>query len=100
VGALLERLSAATGAAVAAVVLCGCSSNGTSAGARIFERSCAHCHTLTGHDTYADGGDLALGSLTTAQIASFTRVMPVQPPLSTGQTAQVARYIKEAERTN
>jgi mono/diheme cytochrome c family protein len=98
VGALVERLSATAGAAIAAVALCSCGGTAKSAGERIFDQSCAHCHTLTGHDTTADGGDLALGKLTVADIASFTRVMPVRPPLTAAQTNQVSRYIEATTR--
>ena len=74
----------------------GCGGTGSSAGRQIFDRSCAHCHTLTGHDTSIDGGDLALGKLTTAEIASFTRVMPLRARLTAAQTTAVARYVKSA----
>jgi mono/diheme cytochrome c family protein len=59
----------------------------------IFERSCASCHTLTGHDTSAAGGDLRATRLTAADVASFARVMPVHPPLSAADARAVGRYV-------
>jgi mono/diheme cytochrome c family protein len=98
VGPLVWRsLTRVAGAATAAITLCSCGGTATGAGRAIFDRACAHCHTLTGHDTTANGGDLALGSLTPAEIASFTRVMPVRPALTTAETGLVARYIARAE---
>ena len=96
-GPLLERLTGAACATTAAFVLCGCGATTANRGRAIFYRSCAQCHTLTGHDTTADGGDLAIGSLTAAQIASFTRVMPVRPRLTRDEIALVARYVAHRE---
>ena len=96
-GPLLERLTRTAGAATAALVLCSCGANTKSPGKAIFDRACARCHTLTGHDTKADGGDLAIGSLTAAQIASFARVMPVRPRLTGAELGLVARYVAHAE---
>jgi mono/diheme cytochrome c family protein len=81
-------------AAAALLALAGCGS-GTpvSRGHAIFTRQCASCHTVTGHDTRADGGDLAIAHLTVADIASFARVMPLRRPLSRADTFAVARYV-------
>jgi mono/diheme cytochrome c family protein len=81
----------------AVLAACGCGSTATSS-SRIFDRSCGHCHTLTGHDTNATGGDLGLGTLTVAQIASFTRVMPTHPALTATQIDVVARYVAQGEQ--
>ena len=97
-GPLLERLTRAAGASTAALVLCSCGASTASPGKKIFDRACAHCHTLTGHDTKADGGDLAIGSLTAEQVASFTRVMPVRQPLTSAEIGLVARYVAQSER--
>lgn len=76
------------------LALAGCG-GGTpvSRGHAIFTQECAACHTLTGHDTHADGGDLAIAHLSVADIASFTRVMPLRRPLSREDALAVARYV-------
>jgi cytochrome c2 len=85
------RLLAAAGAAV---LLAGCSGGHSSArGRTVFERSCARCHTLAGRDTNAPGGDLRVGRLSAADVASFARVMPVEPPLSVADAESVGRYV-------
>lgn len=77
-----------------AVLLAGCSGAPSSARGRVvFQRSCSGCHTLTGHDTNAPGGDLRVGHLTATEVASFVRVMPVRPPLDAADTRAVARYV-------
>ena len=78
---------------VCALLLAGCGGRSTAHGRAVFERSCAQCHTLTGHDTNVPGGDLRVGRLTTAEIASFVRVMPIRPPLDARDTQAVARYV-------
>ncbi len=81
-------------AAAAAAILAGCSGSRPSAGGRaVFERSCSGCHTITGHDTKAPGGDLRVAHLTAFQVASFARVMPVRPPLDRAETQAVARFV-------
>jgi mono/diheme cytochrome c family protein len=57
----------------------------------VFARSCSGCHTLTGHDTPARGGDLALARLSAHDVAGFVRVMPVR--LSGGDVDAVAAYV-------
>ena len=56
------------------------------------------CHTLTGHDTRADGGDLAIAHMRVSDIASFARVMPVKQPLSEADALAVARYVRLHQR--
>jgi len=68
------------------------------AGARIFKSACAGCHTLTGHDTHSDGGDLGLLPGTIAEVESFARIMPVHPRLTPTNVAIVATYIVGVER--
>jgi mono/diheme cytochrome c family protein len=82
-------------AVAAAAALCaGCSGgHSTAHGRAVFERSCARCHTLSGHDTRAPGGDLRAGRMTSADVASFARVMPVHPPLSDADARAVGRYV-------
>ncbi|MGZ4333237.1 MAG: c-type cytochrome [Gaiellaceae bacterium] len=80
-------------AVAAATLLTGCGGHSTSAGRAIFRSSCARCHTLTGHDTNATGGDLRVGRLSAADVASFVRVMPIEPPLDRADTRAVARYV-------
>jgi len=102
--------AARRGASVAAlaVLLSGCGGSrhaspsparlADSAGARIFESACAVCHTLTGHDTRSDGGDLGLLHGTVAEVEGFVRIMPVHPRLTPTNVAIVATYIVGVER--
>jgi mono/diheme cytochrome c family protein len=79
-------------------LLAGCGHDRNAAGRAIFRHSCAGCHTLTGHDTNADGGDLAIGNYGAADVASFARVMPVRPKLTGAQVQAVARYVESRGR--
>jgi len=89
-------------AAVAAIalLLCGCGGHrqATAAllqrGRTVFTAACASCHTLTGHDSRARGGDLAIATLRAADIASFVRVMPVH--LSRADVTAVSAYVHAA----
>jgi mono/diheme cytochrome c family protein len=63
----------------------------TDRGRALFNRACSGCHTLTGHDSRAPGGDLAIAELSVADIDSFVRVMPVH--LSSAQVDAVAAYV-------
>ena len=81
-------------AALTALLLAGCAGGHHAArGDAIFEHSCAGCHTLTGHDTSAPGGDLRTAHLGPADVASFARSMPVRPPLSAADARAVGRYV-------
>jgi mono/diheme cytochrome c family protein len=81
-------------AAAAAALLAGCSGgHSTARGRHVFVRSCAGCHTLTGHDTGASGGDLRATRLSAADVTSFARVMPIRPPLSAADARAVGRYV-------
>ena len=76
------------------LALAGCGGTSqTSRGHGIFEAQCSSCHTLTGHDTHVDGGDLAIAHLRVADIASFARVMPLKQPLSEADALAVAQYV-------
>lgn len=61
-------------------------------GRSIFATACAGCHTLTGHDSRAPGGDLAMAMLSARDIAGFVRVMPVH--LSRADVDAVAAYVR------
>ena len=99
-------LGSAVAVALAALVAGGCGGAGQSrttgtaavGAAAIFAHSCGGCHTLTGHDTGADGGDLAIGHLSVADIVSFTEVMPNRPRLSRADAVSVAEYVRAVAR--
>ena len=102
---MLRATSCAIAVALAALVAGGCggagagqsrTTTGTAAvgAAAIFAHSCGGCHTLTGHDTGADGGDLAIDHLSVADIVSFTEVMPNRPRLSRADALSVAEYVR------
>ena len=78
----------------AVAVVAGCSSGRpASPGRAVFAQFCAQCHTVTGHDTNASGGDLRIARLSVASAASFTRMMPIHPRLDRQQTQAVARFV-------
>jgi mono/diheme cytochrome c family protein len=73
---------------------CGSAHDTTRAdGRRIFASQCAGCHTLTGHEQGAVGGDLVLAHLQEKDVTSFARVMPTKQPLTPAAAQAVARYI-------
>ena len=74
------------------LALAGCGGTAPD-GKNVFARACAGCHTLTGHDTKAPGGDLAMQVLSVADIESFVRVMPVH--LTPNDADAVAAYVHE-----
>ena len=79
---------------------CGCGGDGRAASSRlqrgrnVFAATCTGCQTLTGRDSRAPGGDLAIANLSARDIASFVRVMPVH--LSSDQVNAVAAYVHAA----
>ena len=77
-----------------ALVATGCGGSHLS-GRAIYVHRCAQCHTLTGHDTGASGGDLVHPSLDLKTLESFTAAMPVRPKLSRGDVEAVARYVQQ-----
>jgi mono/diheme cytochrome c family protein len=100
-------MQSATAALLAATVgaaafLSGCHARGHATpdvggrGGRIYTPSCSNCHTLTGHDTHAPGGDLLETDLGVADLESFARTMPIRPPLSAADAYAVAEYIHDA----
>jgi len=88
------------GVAALILLLCGCGGHRQAhaallqRGKRVFAAACAGCHTLTGHDTHAPGGDLAIAKLSAHDIASFVDVMPVR--LSPADVGAVAAYVQAA----
>src|SRR3954468_18880853 len=82
-------------AAVGALVLRSRDPNG----AAVFAASCSGCHSLDGRSGGSlPGGDLSGYRLTVDEIASFARVMPVHPRLSTAEIRAVSRYVASRER--
>jgi mono/diheme cytochrome c family protein len=79
------------------LLLCGCSGHRHAhatllkRGRTVFVAACAGCHTLTGRDSRAPGGDLAVANLSARDIESFVRVMPVH--LSVAEADAVAAYV-------
>ena len=65
-------------------------------GRRLFAGACGACHTLTGHDTHADGGDLGLLHMTQAQMLSFALIMP-NPKMSSDKLRIIVRYVVTVE---
>jgi mono/diheme cytochrome c family protein len=90
-------LAAAVGASA---VLSGCHAHGHAtsgdSGRLIYTQSCSNCHTLTGHDTHAPGGDLLEADLGVADLESFARTMPTRPPLTAADAHAVSEYIHAA----
>ena len=78
--------------AAVALTLTGCGHSVS--GKRVFASQCEGCHTLTGHDTQARGGDLAIARLSTRDLLGFVRVMPVR--LSSADADAVAAYVHAA----
>ena len=83
--------------AVLAVTLIGC--DGRPLGKHVFQSRCSACHTLTGHDTSIDGGDLAIGRMSVAGVESFARIMPVRPRLTSAELHAVAAYVVDRRET-
>jgi mono/diheme cytochrome c family protein len=77
---------------------CGASRHGADAkvlrrGQMVFSGSCAGCHTLTGREHGAEGGDLKIRGFTVGDFASFARIMPARPRLSEADVQAVAEYL-------
>lgn len=68
-------------------------------GQRLFAGACGGCHTIVGRNTRSSGGDLGGEHLSVPDLESFTRVMPVRPPLTSAQVRAVAAYVSERQRT-
>ena len=85
-------------AAIAAVLLAGCGSSSDeparlAQGHEIYASQCSGCHTLTGREHGASGGDLVLAHLHEKDLVSFARVMPTKRPLSAEDARAVASYV-------
>ena len=79
------------------LLLCGCGGqtpheSTLERGKAVFVAACSSCHTLTGHDSRAPGGDLAIGRFTVPDIESFVRIMPVH--ISPADVQAVAVYVR------
>jgi mono/diheme cytochrome c family protein len=70
----------------------------SAAGRKIFASQCSGCHTLSGREQGAVGGDLVLAHLRVKDLASFARVMPTKPRLSSAAANAVALYIASVAR--
>ena len=79
---------------VAAALLSGCGASHPN-GSAVFSSACSRCHTLTGHDTGAPGGDLAVRRMRRSDLESFARVMPVS--LTPAQLRAVAGYVESSQ---
>lgn len=98
------RALAATGTVVA-VLLAGCGGTNVAPrserlvrGQKLFASQCSGCHTVSGREHGAVGGDLVLTHLDRQDLASFARVMPTTRRLSPLDAAAVASYIASRER--
>ena len=66
-------------------------------GAKVFREECSGCHSLTGREHGAMGGDLAIPTLAAADIASFALQMPTPRALSHKKARAVAEYVHRKE---
>jgi mono/diheme cytochrome c family protein len=94
-------------ALLAAASIAGCGGGGSkreappsaAEGAHVFASSCSGCHTLEPTPGQAPpGGPLAGYRMTTQQLQSFVRNMPVQRPLTERQLQDVVAYVARAQR--
>lgn len=103
--------TAAAALVIAATALAACGATGhrtargfgatttpLAGGPRVFAAACSSCHTLTGRSgRVTQGGDLAGFRLSERVMTSFTRIMPVSPPLSRAQIRAVSAYVVAVE---
>jgi mono/diheme cytochrome c family protein len=93
----VRTLAAAAVVVLVAVGGGGCGGKGRAAAVRrghaVFVAACAGCHSLTGRERGAVGGDLAVAQLDVDDLAGFARVMPARIPLSQADAVAVARYV-------
>ena len=69
-----------------------------SSGQEIFAHDCQACHSLIGNESLRkQGGDLLGIRLTSAQLLSFTRVMPT-PRLTAKQLQAVVDYVLRTQQ--
>src|SRR4051794_38787641 len=91
--------------ALAMVLLAGCGGGrrpaapSLSEGARVFASSCTGCHTLNPVRSRRalPGGPLAGYRMTTAQLDSFVRTMPVPRPLTDRERRAVVAFVAHAQ---
>lgn len=103
----MRTTKAALAAALAAGSIAGCGGGGggsttapsAAEGAHVFAASCTGCHTLYPTRGQAPpGGPLAGYKMTTAQLESFIRNMPVPRPLSDRELKAVVAFVAQAQR--
>ena len=103
----MRIVTAALTAALAAAPAAGCGGGGdkrpapsVAEGARVFASSCTGCHTLYPTRGQAPaGGPLAGYRMTTSQLESFVRNMPVPRPLTDRELKAVVAFVAQAQRT-
>jgi mono/diheme cytochrome c family protein len=104
----MRTTSTAVAAALVAALVAGCGGGGGKAsppsaaeGARVFAASCTGCHTLYPIRGQARaGGPLAGYKMTTSQLESFVRNMPVPRPLSDRELKAVVAFVAQAQRAH
>src|SRR3982751_5806433 len=71
-------------------------------GARVFATSCTGCHSLdpVRGGRALPGGPLSGYRMTTAQLDSFVRTMPVPRPLSERERRAVVAFVAHAQRAH
>ncbi len=86
-------------AAAALLAGCGGSAHSSNDGAAIFASACSSCHTLAPNPHPSPvGGTLSGYGFTEAQVASFTRVMPLRKRLTPRQIAAVSRFVVRSQQ--
>jgi mono/diheme cytochrome c family protein len=83
--------------ALVALALVPTACSHASDGAKVFRAECGGCHSLTGREHGAMGGDLAIPTLSVADIESFALQMPTPRPLSHEEARAVAAYVHRKE---
>ena len=105
----MRSTKAALAAALGAATIAGCGGGGggeaaapsAAEGARVFAASCTGCHTLYPTRGQAPaGGPLAGYRMTTSQLESFVRNMPVPRPLSDRELKAVVAFVAQAQRAH
>jgi mono/diheme cytochrome c family protein len=103
----MRTTKTAAAAVLVAASIAGCGGGGgqqpapsQADGARVFASSCTGCHTLYPTRGQAlPGGPLAGYRMTTSQLESFVRNMPVKRPLSDRELKAVVAFVAQAQRT-
>jgi mono/diheme cytochrome c family protein len=88
------RLRAAT-LIILALLVAGCGA--PKDGSRLFARECAGCHSLSGRERGAMGGDLAVLLLSSRDLVSFESVMPTPDRVSAAEAKSIAAYVRARE---